>query len=153
MPKLFFMIGAILAGFCIAMQAPANSRLRSNLGGSFVNDSLYAAFFSICGTFMSICVAMLIVRPATPSWVNIRQAEWWNWIGGPLGAIFVFAGALLIRELGAALFVTLVVGGQLACSLVVDHFGLLGLPQQPMTLPRVIGAGLVVAGVVCLKYL
>ena len=156
MNQLSFALGAIAAGFCIAMQAPANSRLRANLGADGLHHfhhSLYAAFFSICGTFLTITAVMLVIRPTTPSLASIRQAEWWNWIGGPLGALFVFAGAILINRLGAALFVSLVVGGQLFCSLVLDHFGLLGLPQQSMTPTRVLGALLVVAGVVCLKYL
>lgn len=156
MNQTFFALGAILAGFCIALQAPANSRLRKYVSGGGPIDfqhSLYAAFFSICGTFITVLLAMLLFRPSAPSWASLRHAEWWNWIGGPLGALFVFAGALLISELGAALYVALVVGGQLFCSLVIDHFGLMGLPQQSMTPARVVGAVLVVAGVVCMKYL
>lgn len=156
MNQTVFILGALVAGFCIALQAPANSRLRGYICGSgpmTLHHSLYAAFFSICGTFLSVVLAMLVVRPAAPTWASLRQTEWWNWIGGPLGAMFVFAGALLISELGAALFVALVVGGQLTCSLILDHFGLMGLPQHSISLGRLLGAAMVLAGVVCLKYL
>ncbi len=156
MNQTLFALGAIAAGFCIALQGPANTRLRANIGSggtSFTSNALYAAFFSISGTFLSILLAMLLIRPPAPTLDALRQTQWWNWIGGPLGAIFVLAGAALIEHLGAALYVALVVGGQLLCSLIVDHYGLMNLPQQEMTPTRILGAALVVAGVVCIKYL
>ena len=145
---LVYALLAAGAGACIATQAAANGKFRLNIG-----SPLYAAFFSICGTVVTAIAAMLAVRPAAPSADALRQAPWWNWIGGPLGAIIVLAGAALVSELGAALFIALVVAGQLVCSLLLDHFALLGLPEQPITPGRVLGAGLVLAGVVCMKYL
>jgi bacterial/archaeal transporter family-2 protein len=148
MHTTIFALLAIGAGGCIAIQASANTKLRQNI------DSLeYAAFFSICGTFLTAVTAMLLLRPATPSMSALRETQWWNWIGGPLGALIVLAGAALTRELGAALFIALVVGGQLLCSLILDHYALLGLDQQQVTPGRVLGAVLVVGGVLCIKYL
>ena len=149
---LVFALLAMGAGASIALQASANGRLRLNLGDD-PQTPLWAAFFSICGTILTASLAMLLIRPSAPEMAKIRDSEWWNWIGGPLGALIVLAGAALTRELGAALFIALVVGGQLLCALVLDHFALIGLKEQPMTPGRVLGALLVVAGVVCIKYL
>jgi transporter family-2 protein len=96
---------------------------------------------------------MLAARPPVPPLAAVRSTQWWNWVGGPLGALIVLAGAALTSYLGAAVFIAAVVGGQLLCSLVLDHFALMGLPEQPITPGRVLGAVLVVAGVVCIKYL
>jgi transporter family-2 protein len=35
----------------------------------------------------------------------------------------------------------------------LDHFALLGLNEQPVTAGRLLGAALVVAGVLCIKFL
>lgn len=148
MHTTIFALLAVGAGACIAMQAAANGKFRQN-----IDSPEYAAFFSICGTFITAITAMLLLRPAPPSAATLRETEWWNWIGGPLGALIVLAGAALTRELGAALFIALVVGGQLLCSLLIDHYALLGLEEQPLTWGRVLGALLVVAGVLCIKYL
>jgi transporter family-2 protein len=94
---------------------------------------------------------MLAIRPAFPPAAAIRSAPWWNWIGGPLGAAIVLAGAALTPRLGAAAFIAAVVGGQLACSLVIDQFGLLDVPRQPLTAGRLLGVGLVFAGVMLVK--
>lgn len=136
------------AGACIALQASANGAFRKNL-----NDPWFAAFFSICGTFVTAVLCMSIGRPTPPSLETLRSTAWWNWIGGPLGALIVLAGAALTPRLGAAAFIALVVGGQLLCSMLLDHFALMGLPEQPISPGRVLGAVLVVLGVICIKYL
>src|SRR4051812_45060962 len=149
MSYLAFVLLAAGAGACIALQASANSRFRTNLG----NNPLAAAFLSICGTFLTAATAELVLRPEVPSADRVRQTEWWNWIGGPLGALIVLAGAALVAHLSAALFIASVVAGQLVCSLALDHFGLMGLQPTPLTPGRAFGAVLVVAGVACIKYL
>jgi len=149
MHTTIFALLAVGAGACIALQASANGNFRKTLG----DNPLFAAFFSICGTIITALIAMLIIRPQVPSAAVLRETPWWNWIGGPLGALIVLAGAALTRELGAALFITLVVGGQLLCSLALDHFALMGLNEQPITWGRVLGALLVVTGVLCIKFL
>lgn len=144
-----FALLAMGAGACIALQASANGNFRKNLG----DNALFAAYFSILGTVLTATLAMLLLRPQVPGASALREAPWWNWIGGPLGALIVLAGAALTARLGAALFIALVVGGQLLCSLLLDHFALMGPNEQPVTAGRVLGAALVVAGVLCIKYL
>lgn len=129
---------AVTAGGCIALQAAANASLRVHLG-----DPRWAAFLSICGTILTAAVFMLAVRPGVPAAAAFRGAPWWNWIGGPLGAVIVLAGAALTPKLGSAAFIAAVVGGQLACSLVLDHFALMNLPRQALSGGRVLGVVLV----------
>jgi transporter family-2 protein len=96
---------------------------------------------------------MLIYRPPAPSMSAIQSTQWWNWIGGPLGALIVLSGAVLTPKLGAGAFITLVVGGQLLCSVLLDHFALMGLPEVRITWGRLLGVVLVIAGAVCIKFL
>jgi transporter family-2 protein len=148
MHTTIFALLAMGAGACIALQASANGKLRHN-----IDSPLFTSFFSICGTILTASLAMLVIRPPAPAMSAVRDSPWWNWIGGPLGALIVLAGAVLVRELGAALFIALVVAGQLLCSLLLDHFALMGLQQQPITPGRVLGALLVLGGVACIKFL
>jgi transporter family-2 protein len=50
-------------------------------------------------------------------------------------------------ELGATSLLALGLAGQLATALVVDHFGWLGLPENPITGMRLLGVALLGAGV------
>ena len=85
--NLAYALLAAGAGACIAMQASANGAFRKNL-----DNQWYATFFSICGTFATAIVAMIAFRPSPPSAEAFRSTQWWNWIGGPLGAFIVLAG-------------------------------------------------------------
>lgn len=144
-----FALLAVGAGACIALQASANASLRKNIGG----DPFAATYLSILGTLVVSTLAILLLRPPVPTAESLRETPWWNWIGGPLGALIVLAGAALTARLGAAFFIALVVAGQLVCSLLLDHFALVGLSEQPVTAGRLLGAALVVAGVLCVKFL
>ena len=135
------------AGCCIALQAAANAALRGAVG-----DARVAAFFSICGTIVCACLFMLAVRPPLPPLAAVRGTPWWYWIGGPLGAMIVLAGATLAPRLGAAAFIAAVVGGQLACSVLLDHFGAMNLPRQPLSALRLVGVALVFAGMLLVKF-
>jgi len=142
---LFLAIGA---GGCIALQAAANGSLRAN-----IDSPWYAAFYSICGTILTAVLFMLLARPTAPSMIAVRSTPWWNWIGGPLGAMIVLSGAALISKLGSAAFISAFVGGQLVFSLLLDHFGWMDLPQQSITPGRLAGAALVFVGVLLVRYL
>jgi transporter family-2 protein len=144
---LLWIIVASAAGACISVQAAANGSLRTNLG-----DARYAAFLSICGTIVTAALVMLAIRPALPPATAFRAAPWWNWLGGPLGAVFVLAGAALTPRMGSAAFIAAVVGGQLVCSLVLDHFGLMNVPQHGLSVGRLVGVALVFAGVLLVTY-
>jgi bacterial/archaeal transporter family-2 protein len=43
------------------------------------------------------------------------------------------------------------VAGQLLLSVVLDHFGAMGMPKQPINLGRIAGIGLVIAGVLMVR--
>ncbi|HYE32913.1 MAG TPA: DMT family transporter, partial [Methylomirabilota bacterium] len=90
---------------------------------------------------------MLIIRPPMPASTALRGTPWWNWLGGPLGALIVLSGAALAPRLGAAAFIASVVGGQLLCAVILDHFGAMHLPQQSISPTRLLGVTMVFGGV------
>jgi len=78
----------------------------------------------------------------------LRGAPVWAWVGGLYGACFVAAMAYAAPRLGLATTLTVAIATQLATALVLDHFGLLGLKVAPISLWKVAGVVLVLAGVV-----
>ena len=54
---------------------------------------------------------------------------------------------VVVRTLGAAGLTAVVITGQLAVSVAIDRFGLLGVARQQVSAQRVIGLVLLVAGV------
>jgi transporter family-2 protein len=72
---------------------------------------------------------------------------------GALGACLVFAIAWLLPQVGArAMFITLI-AGQVFGGMILSHFGWLGSPVQRITVPNVIGAVVMICGVVLATYI
>ena len=139
---------AIGAGICLTLQASANGSFRKNL-----DDLWYPAFFSVCGTIITALTLLTLFRPMPPALETIRSTPWWNWIGGPLGALIVLAGAVLTPKLGAGVFLSAMVGGMRLSSMLMDHHGWMGLDVRGITAGRILGAVLVISGVACIKFL
>ena len=66
---------------------------------------------------------------------------------GAIGACLVFAIAWLIPQIGAGPMTLCLLAGQILGGLVLSHFGWLGSPVQPITAMSVIGAMVMVGGV------
>jgi len=67
---------------------------------------------------------------------------------GVLGACLVFAIAWLIPKIGAGPVMITLLAGQILGGLVMSHFGWLGSPVQPVTVTKLLGVLLMIAGVV-----
>jgi transporter family-2 protein len=87
-------------------------------------------------------------RPATSAFSGLPS---YAWIGGLYGAIYVAVAAFAAPRIGLAALITIGIAGQIVMALLMDHFGALGLPREPINLGRVTGALLVVAGVVLVR--
>jgi transporter family-2 protein len=91
-------------------------------------------------------IATAVVLGSRPAPGTIGQVPLWAWFGGLLGAAYVASVTLLGPRIGAMTMVALVVTGQLVAGLAVDHFGVLGYPQIPVSGTRWLGAALLLAG-------
>lgn len=80
-----------------------------------------------------------------------KEAPIYVWIGGLMGAMFVGSIIFLIPRLGAALSFSLIVCGQLVFSLILDHFGMFGIPVQPVNWGRIAGVLLILGGVLVIQ--
>jgi transporter family-2 protein len=76
---------------------------------------------------------------------------WAEYIGGVCGFVIVFGLALAFPGIGAALTIALVVLGQSVTAVFIDHFGLLGMPKDPVSVSRLAGLALVAGGVALIR--
>ena len=71
---------------------------------------------------------------------------WYYLLGGVLGAAYVFTALVTVSSIGAGGVAAATITGQLTTSIVLDRLGVLGLEQTPITLERVVGVALLLAG-------
>jgi transporter family-2 protein len=138
-------IFVLAAGGLLALQAPTNALL-ARAGGSAV----LAALISFAVGTLALLAAWIVSgnRPATAPFAGL---PWYAWLGGLYGAFFVAIAAFAAPRIGLASLITIGIAGQIAMALLLDHFGALGLPRDPISLGRVVGALLVIAGVVLVR--
>ncbi len=137
---------ALAAGMALPTQFAINSQLRNAAGGPV----LAAGISFLVGTVV-LLGATLVVRRAVPDLGPVLSAPWWMWTGGLLGAGFVLASVILTPRLGAATTIGLFLTGQVIASVIIDHFGLFRVAVQEATPLRLLGALLIVAGVVLVQ--
>jgi bacterial/archaeal transporter family-2 protein len=131
---------AVLVGAGLTFQVGMNATL-----GRVVGSPLWATVVNFCIGLAAllVCVVAFGARMAPGT---IPQVPAWAWAGGLLGAAYVAAATVLGPRLGAMALLSLVLAGQLATALIVDHYGVLGFPRIDVTPVRLVGAGLVVVG-------
>jgi transporter family-2 protein len=135
----------LLAGGMIALQAPTNAML-ARAGGSPVLAALIS--FTV-GTLALFCAWVGSGnRPPAKAFAGLPA---YTWFGGVYGAVYVAIAAYAAPRIGLAALITIGIAGQIAVALLLDHFGALGLPREPINIGRVAGALLVVAGVVLVR--
>ncbi|MGV0953740.1 MAG: DMT family transporter [Fluviibacter sp.] len=150
MSSAVFLISAVLvvfAGMSVALQQVLNANLREHIGSPW-----WAGFMS----YLVGVAVMLVIALATTPISKLTNAlnggtSWFIWFGGLFGAIFIAVCILMVPKLGAATTLALIVVGQMLGALAFDHFGILGLPEQPATLIRLAGAGCLIFGVVLIR--
>jgi len=134
------------AGISVATQQVLNGSLRTWLG-----SPAWAGFFSYLGGLLTMIVVLFALGERLPSWRAMANAPWWAWSGGVLVGVFILLAILLLPSLGAATLIALVVAGQMLATITIDHFGLFGLTPHPTSLSRLLGAGLLIAGVILVR--
>lgn len=140
-----FAVLAVGLGLTLPVQAVINGRLRVVLG-----DPIRAALVSVVvSALMMSVLAAATWHPV--SMERVSAAPWWIWTGGLIGGLYVIASLALISKLGAAFLFALLVVGQMVSSIVVDHYGWLGVPVHTVNPWRVLGAAFLVTGVVLIR--
>lgn len=134
--------GAYTFGVLTAIQSRVNGELSSVLG-----NGIEAAMYSFS---MGLVLALgFLLLPRTreairriPDALRTGRLAWWQFLGGVAGGVFVGIQSTTVPLIGVAVFTVAVVAGQSVSSILVDRIGLGPAGKQPVTLPRVLSAGL-----------
>ena len=144
-PTLIAILAVIVGGALTALQGPTNARLAGAVA-SPVNAALIS--FAVGTIALMIVAAALHTKPDMAATRALPPAAW---LGGLYGAVFVVAAAYAVPKLGVATTIVLMVAGQMMLSLILDHFGFMGVPKQPITMTRLAGVAMLIGGVLLVR--
>src|ERR1700691_3354479 len=142
-PRFLLIIMALISGAILPTQAAINFRLSKNVGGPMV-----AALVSFAVGTIALLIFLGLTKQLPIRELFAQPSPWWIWIGGLLGTFYVAAIIVVVPRLGVALAFSLVIAGQSITAIILDQFGWLGVSVQPISVGKIIGVLLLIAGVV-----
>jgi transporter family-2 protein len=121
----------VLAGFLISFQQAMNGTATVHYG-----TPLAATLMNFISGAVVLWLAWLLKLTVLGAG-NALPAEWWYYLGGPMGCVFIGLGALLVRSLGVLVTGLGMIAGQLLGSLGLDVA--FPAPGSVIALPTVLG--------------
>ncbi len=144
--KFLYILLALAAGIMMPVQAGINAllgaQIKSPIMAAAVSFTVGAAFLIL------LCILLRIPAPAMSLWGKLPL---WMWTGGLLGAFFVTTTIILAPKLGAVTLLASLITAQMTASIILDHYGLIGYPVQPVNMGRVLGVIFLILGVLLVQ--
>ena len=139
MEKALAILATIAVGAIVALQPPVNSQLARH------STVLVAAFVSTA--IGALVLAVLVLAAGEVGSVGRALAAPPGYLtGGLMGVVLITVSLVTVRTLGAGGVVAATVSGQLIVSALLDRWGVIGLAETPITVGRVVGFVLLIAG-------
>ena len=147
--RAFFFGLVALSGAGLAVQAAMNGRLRVASG-----SPVLAAVISFAVGLTVLCLVLQVSSfgQIAAQFAQVLGAPWWAFVGGMVGCVFVMLAAIGVGRIGPAATLTAAITGQIVGSLVIEHFGWLGVERHPVGPLRLLGVLLLLSGVFIVQF-
>jgi transporter family-2 protein len=143
MSTLSYALWAFAAGALIPLMAILNAGLARATGGMVQATVLLFATSLAASLLLAVITSARI--PELHALARIAPA---NYAGGLIVGFYVLSITFLAPRFGVGNAILFAVTAQLVTSAAIDHFALAGAALRPVTLMRVVGLLIVIAGVV-----
>lgn len=134
---LVIVIG-LIGGAAVGLQAPLAGAMAQRVGGTASSFIMHMS-----GAFFSAVILFIRGGERIREWQSL---PWYMLTAGIFGVILYQTISVTLPRLGSTMMIILVIIGQLIVSLIVDHFGLLGVAQRSIDWTRVLGVVALVLG-------
>lgn len=130
---------SLIAGSLLAFMVSSNGIVGEAAGN-------YASSVIIHFIGLVAVVAVLLLTKA--KFKNLRSIPLWMYSAGLIGIITVLFNNATFTTLGVSLTVALGLLGQSVTSIIIDHFGLFGLPVSRFDTKKILGFLIILSGIV-----
>ena len=144
--KVHLYLLTMFLGVVLAVHLAMNGKVGSVLANARVGNAL----FWCIGALGAIIIGLTGWRSGALE--PLRNVHPLLLTAGLMGACLVFGIAWLIPQVGAGPVMITLIAGQVIGGMVLSHFGWLGSPLQPITVMNIVGALVMVGGVVLATY-
>lgn len=135
LPILLPVAAGLLLSFQQAMNGTATVHYGSPIATTLVHFIAGATVL-----WIALAIKVAVAGPANP-----LPEQWWYYLGGPMGCMYIGLGTLLVRSLGVLVTGLGMISGQLLGSLALD--AVLPAPGSVVTVPTILGTLLTFAAI------
>ena len=139
MMKVLFAMLAVTGGAAVAFQGTTNQGLMKSAG---IGPALVVNTVVVLAGTIGLWLATGAKTTFFPA-----NASGTLYLGGVFGFIIIVTAVLVFPRLGAAYAIALIACGQCLAAMIIDHYGLMGMEKNPVTVQRLVGVALVAGGV------
>lgn len=136
-------IGALLTGLAIGTQSTLSSKI-----GTLIGSLRTGVLMNTVGGVIAGLLFLIMVLINGQSYAKAPPLAWLLLvIAGTLGIVIITGVSFSLQRAGVAAGLATIILGQMVVSVIADARGWGGAAPIPVTLPRIIGLVLLVAGV------
>ena len=128
---------SLLAGIIITVMVAVNGRLSGVYG-------IYTAAIIIHIVGLVLISAVVLVRKEKPF---ARLHPWFFYLGGAIGVMTTVSNNFAFGRISVSAIMALGLLGQSLTGILIDHYGLLGMPKHRLNKSKLVGIALVLAGI------
>ena len=144
--RLVLFLLVALGGAGLTLQTAWNSRLRTSTG-----SPVLTTIISVLVTLSSLVLLWAIGASGRGSIPAFSSQPGWAWFGGIFATFYLLSSLIAIPRLGAATVFSLVIAGQVVAALILDATGAFGVPHISLSASRMLGAVLLLVGVILIQ--
>jgi bacterial/archaeal transporter family-2 protein len=138
--KIYLIALMLIIGFVLTLHLAMNSQV----GAILKNPRMGNAIFWVIGGITAVIIGLTDWDPAVFS--RLKEVPLWLLTAGMMGGALVFGIAWTMPKLGAGNAFVLMIAGQVISGMIFSHFGLFGSPVEPISMAKLGGALLLIAG-------
>lgn len=140
MNKTFYYLLAFVVGMVIA----AHLAMNADVGEKIENARAANAVFWLIGAVVAVII--WLASPGRSAISRLKDVNPLLLLAGAMGAALVLAIAIIIPRIGAGATNVLQLTGQVIAGILISQFALWSSPQESITVLKVVGVVVMVAG-------
>jgi transporter family-2 protein len=140
--KSYLYAVTMFLGIVLTVHLAMNGKVGAVIGNPRVGNAL----FWCIGAITALAIGLSGWQAGALG--GLRQVNPLLLTAGAMGATLVFGIAWIIPQIGAQQMTVMLLTGQILSAMLLSHFGWLGSPVQPVSLTNIMGALLMIGGVI-----
>lgn len=136
---------AILSGALMSVQGVFNTQVTKQSG-------IWVANAFVQFTALLVCLTVWLATDRSSFAQLLKVEPKYMLLGGAIGTFITYTVIKSMEQLGPARSVMFIVVSQLIIAYAIEVLGLFGVEKQPLEMKKVLGAGVMIVGIVIFKW-